>query len=134
MTPAPFPVYLYVNGKPVPPNRLAQTAEPPNAAAVADVQRPEFTQFRWPVKAFGLLSIGWPSIMTATTVTLRCKRCNSPLQTDSHQPKPNDMVRCPRHRNIGSYKDAVNEAEKLLLAQLEGEAVKMFRKAGFKAK
>ncbi len=65
------------------------------------------------------------------TATITCGKCRVPLKGPSN-PKPNDLLTCPQCGSQIETKAAVEQARKLIGAEVEKTLKDAFRKAGFK--
>lgn len=65
------------------------------------------------------------------TAKIECGKCRVPLRGPAN-PKPDDLLTCPRCGGQIKTKQAVEQAKKLVGASVEKMLKDVFRKAGFK--
>jgi hypothetical protein len=66
-------------------------------------------------------------------VTPTCKTCGAPIERFGEaEPKPDDIMRCPVHGDIGRYESVMHEVAKDATRKLGESQAEMLRKAGFK--
>ena len=66
--------------------------------------------------------------MSNNEITVKCSKCNTPLEGPSN-PKPNDIISCPKCGNSDKFNNIMKEIEKQAAAQIENMVADTLDKA-----